>query len=302
MRDWLRLSAVFLVLVELTGIRQAKGSEPPKVQSGGGPELVRIRPGTIIGDRPPASWSHLVIKSLPRLASGDLNTLPRSAFRTATLIRTVILADIGPAPGQPETFVLRRIGIGLCVPNPDGKDVVVRSGRLEDSGVSLGIVDTIVLEKAEAELARGRLVASTPTFALYRGPALMKAKQGHRKVVLSYALLVGADDGTLRTFAWADGAKRDDGTGSTEVVELKPNLVFDCPLDVQAERLLGAVPVSWSFAMKSLPPGQGRIVPINPSRFLVLLRAHGGLANLELNLRHHLNVRAETAAPTPPGP
>ncbi|MGC8643107.1 MAG: hypothetical protein ACP5XB_24880 [Isosphaeraceae bacterium] len=296
MRDWLRLGAILLVLLELTGNRQALGSEPPDVLNGGRPKLVRIRPGTIVGDRPPASWSHLVVKSLPRLASGDLKTLPRSAFRTATLIRTVILADVGPAPDQPETFVLRRIGIGLCVPRKDGSDVVVQSNRLGDSGVSLGIVESIVLEKAEAELTRGRLIASTPTFALYRGPALMQGDQGPRKVVLSYALLVGPDDGTLRTFVWAQDAERDDGASSTEVVELKPSLVFDCPLDVEAERLLGAVPVSWSFAMQGLPPGQGRIVPFNPSRILTMLRARGGAARLEQTLRHCLMAQPATAA------
>ena len=40
--------------------------------------LVSIAPGTVVGDRPPRTWSHLVIKSIPRLASGDLEGLVRA--------------------------------------------------------------------------------------------------------------------------------------------------------------------------------------------------------------------------------
>jgi hypothetical protein len=46
-------------------------------------------------------------------------------------------------------------------------------------------------------------------------------------------------------------------------VELRPNLNFDCQLDVKAKRLLGTIPTSWSFAMQSLPPGKPR--PISPA-------------------------------------
>ena len=137
-------------------------------------ESVSIAPGTVIGNRPPESWSHLVIKSIPRLTSGDLGTLPQLAFRTATLFRTVMLADVGRSADDASRFVLRKVGIGLCVPGPSGADVVVDSSRLDDLGVNLGMVDKIVLRTAEAELARGRLVASGPAFALYRGPTLMQ--------------------------------------------------------------------------------------------------------------------------------
>jgi hypothetical protein len=222
-----------------------------------------IKPGTVIDRQPPASWNHLVIKSLPHLTSGDLQTLPRSAFRTATLFHTVILADVGPSRDDSKTFRLNRLGIGLCVPNPNGRDVVVHSGRLEESGVSLGMMEKMVLKSAEAELLRGRLIAATPTFALYRAPALLQWVQSHRKVIVYYAFLVTPTSGKLRTFVWAEDAQRRAGTASTEVVELEPGLVYDCGVNVLAERLLGAVPVSWSFAMESLPPGRVRTVPLN---------------------------------------
>ena len=36
------------------------------------PTVVHIPPGMMVGKTPPEGWSHLVIKSLPRLGSGDL--------------------------------------------------------------------------------------------------------------------------------------------------------------------------------------------------------------------------------------
>src|SRR5208337_2125063 len=117
------LLALALVVVP-NGLRAGGEDYRAKPRRGRRAELVRIAPGTLVGDQPPKMWSHLVLKSLPRLASGDLETLPRSAFRTAALIRTVILADVGRSADDPSRFALRRVGVGLCVPDLSKGDVV----------------------------------------------------------------------------------------------------------------------------------------------------------------------------------
>ena len=81
----------------------------------------------------------------------------------------MILADVGRSIDDPARFVLRKVGIGLCVPDPPRGDVVVHSSRLEELGVRLGMVEKIVLRSAEAELAKGRLIASGPTFLCTAG-------------------------------------------------------------------------------------------------------------------------------------
>ena len=249
-----------------------------------------IAPGTIVADQPPTSWSHLVVKCLPRLASGDLETLPRSAFRTATLIRTVILADVGRSAADPSSFVIRRIGVGLCVPDPTRGDVVVESGRLRESGVKLGMMEKIVLQSAEAQMALGRLIASGPTFALYRGTTVLQAGQSHQNVELSYAFLVDGRNGALRVLVWPQGARKGGPPAPARLVELRPNLVFDCPLNVKADRLLGTVPVSWSFAMEGLPPGQPR--PITPELGRYLAGTDGSdPAGMEQAFRRALTAR-----------
>jgi protease-4 len=83
-----------------------------------------------------------VIKCLPRLASGDLETLPRVAFRTATLIRTMILADVGRSADAPSRYVLRRVGVGLCVPDPGPMVAsVIRPARSSQGAARLAVID-----------------------------------------------------------------------------------------------------------------------------------------------------------------
>ena len=209
-----------------------------------------------------------MIKSLPRLASGDLGALPRSAFQTAALIRTVILADVGRSADDQSRFALRRVGVGLCIPDPSRGDVVVESGRLEELGVRLGMLEKVVLKSAEAELALGRLIAAGTTFALYRGPTFLQEGRAHHRVELFYAFLVDEQSGDLRVLVWSQEGTNDGQAAPARLVELRPNLVFDCPLNVKAEWLLGTVPVSWSFAMEGLPPGQPRPVSSDLRHYL----------------------------------
>jgi hypothetical protein len=289
MSGWITKCAALLALGVTSAFLPARGDDA-RTEAGRArrAKLVPIAPGTVVGDQPPRTWSHLVIKSIPRLASGNLGTLPRSAFRTATLFRTVILADVGRSADDPARFVLRRVGIGLCVPDPPKGDVVVRSSRLEVLGVSLGMVERFVLRTAEAELAKGRLIAAGPTFALCRGPAMMQVGQVHREVEMSYAFLVNEHTGTLRVLAWPQEATKAAPPTPMKLVELAPNLTFDCALNVKAEWLLGSLPVSWSFAMESPPPGKP--VPITPdlARFLALDAQPSDSEAMERALQHAL--------------
>jgi hypothetical protein len=223
-------------------------------------ELVLIKPGTQVDRSIPAGWTHLVVKSVPRLASGDLDTLPGMASSTATLFRTAILAEVKPiGEGSQRHYVLRRIGLGLCTP-VQGHDTVVSSGSVATQGVDLGMVGRTVLEKAEQELHRGRLIARTSTFALFSAPCIIQSGKAHREVLLRYAMLADPATGALRTLVWAIAADPERRVNAETMVLIKPGVVYDCAIDVAAERIFGTVPVSWSFAIRSLPPGQARVV------------------------------------------
>jgi hypothetical protein len=227
-----------------------------KAVVGSQPQLVRLSAATRIGESPPEGWNHVVLKSVPRPASGEWHELPQVANHTATLFRTAILADVQPL-GLDKVFVLSRIGLGMCVPARDGRkdDIVVTSDRVEALGLQLSSIEQMVLEAAETELAESRIIASTSTFALLRSPVTMLVSGKHRKVELYYAFCVDPSTGRLRVGVWSmwpGGVKQ---PPPPAVVELAPRTMFDCELDVQAKRVLGTVPYSWSFAIRKLPAG-----------------------------------------------
>lgn len=224
------------------------------------PAFYLIRPGTLVVNGPPQAWSHLVAKAHSKLASGEVDTLPNWAAQTAASIRTVILADVGRASGDEGQFALRKVGVGLCMPNRQGKDIVVSAGKAADLGFDLGTFEKIVVESAEAEIAKGRLIVATPTFGVYRSPTTMLIGEEHRSVELYYGFLVNADTGDLKIVVWAREENPKNLPTVSRLVELRPNLVYECPINVKANRLLGTIPVTWSFAMQDLLPGRIRIV------------------------------------------
>ena len=87
---------------------------------GSQPRLERLSAATRVGDTAPEGWSHLVIRSVPRLASGEWRDLPEVGKKTATMFRTVIVADVQPL-GIDKEYILSRVGIAMCVPARDGK-------------------------------------------------------------------------------------------------------------------------------------------------------------------------------------
>jgi hypothetical protein len=225
------------------------------------PVLNFVRPGTLIDNTPPDGWSHLVLKSIPKLASGDLDTLPESAKDTATMFHTVILADVRRQGGEGGEYALRRVGLGICLPDR-GHDIVVNSDALQALGIKLSTIPKIVLGSTEREMARGRLLARTPTCAILRSPVLLFVNKEHRRVLLNYALLVDPKSGSLRTLVWWIDEDASARKPLRDLVVLPPApLVYTCNMDVSAQRILGQIPVSWSFAMGSMPPGQTQSMP-----------------------------------------
>src|SRR5262249_12687027 len=141
---------------------------------------------------------------IPQLQSGDLDTLPEMAKSTATMFRTVMVADVQPL-GLDKQFILARVGLGICVPAQDGTkdDVVVSSDRLESLSLKRSTVAKIVLQTAKAEPSESRLIASASTFAMLRGPAMLLFQGKHVKVGLYYAFCVDPATGRLRVGAWS---------------------------------------------------------------------------------------------------
>jgi hypothetical protein len=227
-----------------------------------------LPPGTVVGNAAPPGWTDLVIKSIPRLASGDLETLPATARTTASLFRTVFVADVRNSPGASGAYSLKRLGLGLCVP-VDGVDTVVTPDGPPRVLGSLGFVERNVLAVAQDEIKKGRVLARTADFALFASPGVQKIGPEHVPVTLLYALLVDPSTGRLRSLIWSILSEPASRRDPDEAVLLMRGLVDQCALDVAAERLLGAIPYHWSFAMRSLPTGRRIDLPAGVKRWAV---------------------------------
>jgi hypothetical protein len=245
--------ALACVLLE-TAAWAMPNSTPPQR-----PELVFLEGDTMIDSTAPPGWTNLVVKSRPRLASGDLETLPPQARTTATLFRTVIVADIRRSVADRGHYHLARIGLGVCVP-VEGHDRVATPSGPSKARASLGLLERPVLSVAEAELKKGRVLASTPSFTLFGAPAVQQFGTKHVAVVVLYGFLVDPENGRLTTVVWSVPQKPLASSSPNSVNVLAPALVYDCALDVEVERWLGTIPKGWSFAMRSLPPGRPKTI------------------------------------------
>jgi hypothetical protein len=248
------------------------------------PQLVYLKPGLKLEKKPPKGWSHFVLKSLPRLATGEQSSLPAGSSKTAALFRNVILANIKPVDLNEKDFELTQIGLGICVPYPqdEDEDIVVAADRLDALGLDLTMVQKVVLDAAEAELAEGRIIARTPTFALFRSPVTVVDTAGkHRKVNIHYAFCVERTTGRLRVGVWTMRLGSEPLQAPTTMVRLASDPIFKCELDVRAKRILGTVPYSWSFAMRTLPPGKELRVPPALGALIVETTRHPAEADID---------------------
>jgi hypothetical protein len=244
------------------------------------PRLVYLKPGLRITKKPPEGWSHLVIKSIPRLATGDLGSLPAGSKKTATLFRSVLLANVKPVDINEKDFELTQIGVGICIPDPqdEDQDIVVSADMLSALGLNhLTTVQRMVLDAAELEMAEGRIIARTATFALFRSPVTILdpgAGGKHAKANLHYAFSTNRATGRLDVAVWTMKPESAPQQAPATLVKLAADTIFPCELDVRARRILGTIPFSWSFAMRELPPGRELRVPSSLGSLIVTTNRH----------------------------
>ena len=264
------------------------------------PQLVYLKPGLKLEKKPPEGWSHLVLKSLPRLATGEQTSLPAGSSKTAALFRNVILANVKPVDMNEKEFELTQVGLGICVPYPqdEDQDIVVSADQLDALGLDLTMVQKVVLDAAEAELAEGRIIARTPTFALFRAPVTVVDTAGkHRKVNIHYAFCVERTTGRLRVGVWTMRFLSEPQQVPASMVRLASDAIFKCELDVRAKRILGTVPYSWSFAMRTLPPGKE--LRVSPALGALMVETTRHPAEADIDELERLVMKALSTVPDP---
>jgi len=276
-----------------------EGSVEADLRPNAPPELVLLTPGAVVDGVAPAGWSGLIVKTITHLESGDIDTLPGFARKSAARFRTVILADIRRG-GEPGRAHIRRVGAALCL-DIDGRDTVVSSDTAKSQGLKLGTIDKMVLGRAERALGRSHLAARTPTFALYDTfVELADASGKHNSIILRYAILVNPTSDVPRTAYWTMAAHARDRTQPESLTLLSPGCHFECGIHIAARRLVGKLAASWGFAMTGLPPGNEILMPSELKEFALQDSFEGNPEALEKAVREAIgepsaSLKAEPA-------
>jgi len=217
-----------------------------------------IAPGTVVGTTAPQGWSHLVIKSLPRVRADHRAGLRDITVEKAAWMFTAFLADVTREPDG--TFTLKRLGLGLGAKGDHG-DTVVTSDTAWKRGVSTGPFGGMILDKGYAVQRRAVLPLWSAGFGLLDTPVWFKCGDTNRLVRYRYALLVDRPTGRLDVLMWSLGA---DGPGCgrlAEVVRIAPNTIDLAELVVDRRKAGVLFPDDDAFAVEQLPPGARRPLP-----------------------------------------
>lgn len=255
-------------------------------------QLTQITPGTVVDQGPPKGWSHLIIKSQPRVGAGDLKKVTNQVSQLSSLLFTTVVANVQQDPsGGPSQYRLTSLGIGMGT-KIKGKDVIITPDTQRKLGADLGFFARIVLNESTRRIQEVLSVARSDHMALIDAPTLMLREGKHRPIVVRYALLVDGKTGRLDTLIWPiDRDERGAYLGLAGGYEwLAPNKLEDCVLHVDGNEFFAGAPTESAFAMNRFPQGQKQIaipdehkalaVKDRPSRELV--------AELEAKLRNVL--------------
>jgi hypothetical protein len=222
-----------------------------------------IPPGTVVGDSPPEGWTHLVVKSLPRVRPGDESKIPRIA-RSQTIgmsrwMFTAFVADVRPETHGRETrHHLRAVALGLGT-SVGGRDVVITPDTAERFGVHLDWITRTILTKGYQTQDLAVVVVHGPTFGLVDTPVWFHCGDRNKLVRFRYALLVDSKSGRLDTIAWVLDPDGKCGDAAT-VVLLNPNQINPAELipDPDGFNSIGIASDS-AFGVDCLPPHRVRL-------------------------------------------
>lgn len=220
-----------------------------------------IAPGTVVGTGPPTGWSHLVIKSLPRVRESEKPNVPSApvvgrdlTIRMAAWMFTAFAADVvREPPGSATRYRLRAIGLGLGASGPKG-DMVVTSATAREHGVEMNWIKDQVLDTGYKVQGQAVIPARGPTFALLDTPVVARCGDRNRLVRYRYALLVNPDTGALDVLLWVLGAEGGECADLTRAVLLDPGCIDPAELIPDPKEFDGPRPSDLSFAVDRLPP------------------------------------------------
>jgi hypothetical protein len=246
-------------------------TEPPKWANEydlNATEPEEIAPGTVIERSAPAGWSHLIIKSLPRVKPSEVPQVPPPPFglgrdyviRQVSWMFTVFTADVVKEQhGLHSRYRLRAIGLGLGT-TVNGRDIVLTVETAAQYGVKLDPIQSKTLEVGYKIQKQSRVVVHGPSFALVDTPVAFRCDGTNRMVRFRYAMLVDAHTGRLDVFSWRAGAEEGQCADLARAVLLYPNTIDEAELIPDPKQFTAGAPNELGFGVDDLPPNRLEVV------------------------------------------
>jgi hypothetical protein len=239
-------------------VRTAEAANPAQVPQG---KLVLVPPGTLLGNEPPEGWTHLVLKSLPRINPEHKPRVSETAYELASLVFTTIVARSERVSGSnPPRFVLGDIGLGLGTKVP-GKDMILSPDTQARLGANLGFQERIVLSECYKRQSQARAVVRTQTMAVIDTHAVMIRNGEHRLAKVRYAVLLDPRSGNIATLSWGVDVdqQRQPYSANSDLEWLPPSKIDDLVLHVESRHMTLGFPGELAFAVQHAPQGHSRI-------------------------------------------
>jgi hypothetical protein len=258
--------------------------------------LELIRPGTVIDNAAPAGWTHLILKSQPRLTDNERRKVGDSTAALATMVFTATAAAVEAEDrGQGKQYRLARVGVGVGV-NARGVDRIVSPETQQALGADLGFSARLVLAGVCDKQKEVRLVAASGTGAIMDTPAFMPRGQGHAAVILRYVFLVDPQTGRLDTLVWRiDRDSRGNYEGPVGLIEwLPPGKRVDAFMQADLREFHFGVPTERAFAILRIPDGQKQFA------ISETLRPFAGSAHLPVDAARYLDASLRQMIRTAP--
>lgn len=225
--------------------------------------VARIPGGTVLGERVPDGWTHVLLIVEPRLGVGDVAALPAAAARYARQFQLTILARTHKQITTSDVlYRLDRVAVGYAVDVGDGKVVLARGDAQTGN---LDFIARQVFEKNDEMLEALTDVGRTDTALVFDAPAIVLRDGEHRRMIYRHLIGVDPRSGTTILLVWLlEPAPNGDHTPVDDAVLVPPGLREDRVLSVKREKLsfLG-LPGSDALALVGLPK-EGRRIPFTP--------------------------------------
>lgn len=237
--------------------------------------MSRLEAGTFVENDSNARWNRVVLLARPRIASGDVDSLPSMIRNSVSEFVLTIMASVEQQSDQAtgeSRFRLVDVGVGYST-EVHGELKVVTTDDASKVGVDLSFLTRMMLSENEKQLSKVRIVARNSAFIIIDAPVHMLRNGVHRRYIMRHFVWIDTKTGQNAAVVWLI-----DHASGTNVVEANEPLRW-ASARVQEDRaihvdgkefnMLG-IPNEKAFALEHMPPGK----PIAWTEKLKPLAAH----------------------------